>query len=185
MLQVCSVISLEVYSVCLKSDSQKEHCPGFVSQSQLLLSVRGGDERKWGSADITKSLIHSTLHKYFSTMTLWHLVLTHISFSSAIIFTWRSKKLNVKKSQSLLPSWQRKSGIIQVRGDGLPSSKSFRLTDSLLSTSPRMNSWSISCWWSENHPINSSGKLSDSRLFAFTEIFNHRKYHVTVKSVQP
>lgn len=75
MLQVCAVISLEVYSVCLKSDWQKEHCPGFVSQSQLLLSVR----RKWGSADITKSLIHSTLHKYFSTMTLWHLVLTHIS----------------------------------------------------------------------------------------------------------
>lgn len=29
------------FSMCLRFDRQKEHCPGFVSQGQLLLSVRG------------------------------------------------------------------------------------------------------------------------------------------------
>lgn len=47
------------------------------------------------------------------------------------------------------------------KGNGLPSSKSFSLTDPFLSASSRLNSWSTCCWWSENHRITSSKKFSN------------------------
>lgn len=118
------------------------------------------DKRKWGTARIIKSLTQSALHKYFSPAALW-LMLTHVSLCNlSFKIIWQSMSWN--RHWRLL--WEFSAKMIQMFRLFLPSSKSFRLTDPVLSVSLWPNASSTCRRWSENHRIISPRKLSNSGL---------------------
>lgn len=123
---------------------------------------------------------------------LIHIYLSNLFFfllSFRSVFIWHFKRAGLKVC---CENWREPPQICGVqndnptfslfrlemrtqRGDWLPNWKSSMLTEPLLSASLELKRWSTCSWWSENHPIISSRKLSNSGLLQVLsmETFNN------------